>query len=380
MPILDRYIARLYLTNVVALFVILFCFVVTIDVSLNVSRFAKAAEQAASLAAGQEITLTGLDQARGTAAAVIDLWWPRLLQLYNFLLGTVLVVSAGFTCTQLVRNREVVAMLAAGQSVWRVARPVLGVAVFMTALAAANQELVIPRLAPLLLRDHREAALPAAAAATVPLTSDAQGRLLRAASFDPGANTLTGLRVWERGENAIAERIIAADRATWNGEAWILENGVASTRVPEELGTQRPPLEPVARLESTLDPDELRLRLFKRYQQFLSIGQTREMLSRPELLGPEGVARLERIQYGRISVMLSSLLTLTIALPFFLPRQPKPPVLQALKCAPISIAALVGGVIGSSAAVPGLPPEISAFLPVIVLLPIAAAAATFVRS
>src|SRR5690606_25757487 len=61
LPILARYVARLSLTNVVALFAILFCFVVTVDVALNVSRFAKAAEQAASLAAGQEITLTGLD-------------------------------------------------------------------------------------------------------------------------------------------------------------------------------------------------------------------------------------------------------------------------------------------------------------------------------
>ena len=43
MSILDRYIARQYLINILVLLVILFCFVVAVDVSVNLPRFAKIA-------------------------------------------------------------------------------------------------------------------------------------------------------------------------------------------------------------------------------------------------------------------------------------------------------------------------------------------------
>src|SRR4030095_16197065 len=86
-----------------------------------------------------------------------DIWWPRLLSLFNFLLGMVLVAAMGFTCSQLVRNRELVAVLTAGKSLYRVAMPIVAVALGMTAVQGLNQELVIPRVAPLLLRDQGDA-------------------------------------------------------------------------------------------------------------------------------------------------------------------------------------------------------------------------------
>ena len=39
MKILDRYVARQYLTNILSLYVILFAFVVTIDVAMNLDHF-----------------------------------------------------------------------------------------------------------------------------------------------------------------------------------------------------------------------------------------------------------------------------------------------------------------------------------------------------
>ena len=49
MKILDRYIARLYLTNIVTLLVVLACFIVTIDFSLNVDRFVRRAREVAGV-------------------------------------------------------------------------------------------------------------------------------------------------------------------------------------------------------------------------------------------------------------------------------------------------------------------------------------------
>ena len=48
MKILDRYIARQYATNIVSLYVILFAFVVTIDVAMNLDSFWRVAGGKAS--------------------------------------------------------------------------------------------------------------------------------------------------------------------------------------------------------------------------------------------------------------------------------------------------------------------------------------------
>src|SRR5690606_13293541 len=122
MNLIDRYIARQYLTNIAALLVILSCFVVAIDVSLNLPRYWN---QAVEMCRQSPATDTTLRRLILTPLLIMDLWWPRLLALFNFLLGLVLVGAMGFTCTQLVRHRELVAVLTAGQSLFRIARPIL---------------------------------------------------------------------------------------------------------------------------------------------------------------------------------------------------------------------------------------------------------------
>ena len=104
---LDRYIARRYLANCIALFVVLFAFVVGIDVFLNLRRFISAAT-------ALDPDGSGLKIAAATGLAIIDLWGPRLLQLFNYLSGLVIVMAAGFTAASMVRKRELVAALASG--------------------------------------------------------------------------------------------------------------------------------------------------------------------------------------------------------------------------------------------------------------------------
>ena len=93
MKTLDRYIAKLYLTNVIALLVILACFVVTIDFALNVDRFVGRAQEIA-VEQGQEPS--SLRTGVVTVLLVADLWWPRLLQLFSFVLGLILGGVAQF--------------------------------------------------------------------------------------------------------------------------------------------------------------------------------------------------------------------------------------------------------------------------------------------
>jgi len=378
--LLDRYIARQYLVNVIALIVILFSFVVTIDAALQFDRLMRVAD-AFLRASSSDPEPSGVRRFLVTVFLIADLWWPRLLQLFNYTLGLVMVGGMGFTFSQLVRGRELVAVLASGQPLRRVARPVLMVSLGLTGLQILNQELVIPRIAPLLTRDHGEAGKRALTAARVNLSPDSQNRLWCAASFDPEARTLRDVTIWERDRSGLAERVITAPAAAWRAGGWDLTGGLAEgRRAPEQMEAGKlPPPEPVLRVETDLDPAALTMRRYESFRQSLSWTQLAHLLSRDDL-SPQRREPLQRIAWGRVSIMASNLLGLAIAMPFFLRREPCSMVLQSLKAAPVAITALMGGVLGASAMIPGVPVPLGVFLPVLVLAPIAVASATSIKT
>jgi lipopolysaccharide export system permease protein len=367
MNTLDRYIARQYLFNVFALLVILFSFVMVIDVSLNMDRFLRLADQLGVQDAGEAPGT--IRRWIVTILLIFDLWWPKLLQLYNFLIGMVLVGAMGFTFSQMTKHREFVAMMAAGVGLHRVVRPVIIIAASFTALQLINMELVIPKIAPLLVRDHGDAGSRQLGAASVPLTLDGSGRLFRAASFDADTETLTGVYILERDDQGKASRAITAKSATYNNGGWDLNTGLVQNRGTATI--EQPT--PIARIESSLDPNELRMNRYESYSQALSFSQVSAMLNRDTLTDPAKRARYTRIKWGRFAVMISSLLALIIAMPFYITREPKNMVIQSIKCAPVAIIALIGGVLGASASIPGVPPGLGVFIPVMLLSVIAVA-------
>lgn len=390
MSTLDRYIARQYAINVVALLVLLFCFVVTIDVALNIDRFVSNAENMARAAApgadGQKPEPSSLRTAVITVFLVVDLWWPRLLQLFNFMLGLVLAGAMGFTVTQLVRHRELVGMLAGGISLRRVARPIIVVAVLATGLQVLNQELVLPRIAPLLSRDPGDAGKREWSAFEVKLPEDGQGRLYFARHFDPERGEATNLHIWERDKEGRAVRRISADRAVWRDGAWRLENprevplDIAATASPQtsaDAAAERP--SSVTAIETDMDPTTLLVKRYAGFSQSLSWRQIGQMVHSP-LTDEQMRDRLERVRWGRVSLMISNVLALVITLPFFLMREPRNMVLQSVKCAPVGIIAMMGAVLGSALTLPGLPPALGVFLPVMVLVPIAIAVVAYIKT
>jgi lipopolysaccharide export system permease protein len=381
MSILDRYIARTFLTNVAALLLILFSFIMAVDLSWNFNAFRSAGS---AMAAAGEARPGLLRVALVTLLLVFDFWWPKLLNLYNVTIGLVLVGAMGFTLASMSRHREITAILAGGRSLYHVARPIVLVGLLAVALQGLNQELVIPRIAPLILRGHDSLGQRSLGVARVPLAADSAGRVMYAERFDPDRGMLEGLTVLERDARGLTVRRITAAAARWNGTAWDLEDGRAQTR-----GDLRPhAVEPIARLVTDLDPTALTLRRFAKFRHSLSWGQISRLIDRPEVLGdatPEGVRRqieqLERVRWSRIAIMLCTLLTLLITLPLFLRREPTSMIVQSVKCAPIALVGLIGSVIAATAlGIPGLPPQLSAFVPVLVLLPVAIAALTGIRT
>lgn len=383
MTILDRSIARHFLFNVLMLFVILSCFVVTIDVSVNARRYVSLAHELAE-EAGKDPT--ALRTTLVTVFLVADLWWPRLIQLLTFLLGLVMAGAMGFTCTQMARHRELVAILASGMPLQRVARPVLLAAFALCTVQLAIQELVLPRIAPLLQRDHGDAGRRTLQETYVPLTSDGAGNVFMATRFEASRETLTSLVVWMRSGTGIASERITADLAVWREGGWDLENGQAEARSLMADENRAPSIRRVDRIETDLSPTAIKIRRYAGYSQCLSWRQLTELERAIDEGDGNGadtskqLDRLARLKWGRLSSILTNLLALSITLPFFLTREPRNMVIQSLKCAPVAILSLVGGILGAAATIPGIPPEMSVFVPALILLPISIATVSSVKT
>jgi lipopolysaccharide export LptBFGC system permease protein LptF len=381
---LDRYIARLYLFNVLALVAVLFSFVVAVDVSLNIDKYIEGVNK--------------MDPSAGfirrgvlIAWGVIDIWWPKLLQLFNYLVGLVLVAAMGFTFTQLARHRELVAVLAGGISLHRVARPILIVAVGVMCLRWVNSEVILsnPVVAPLLTRDPSDIGKRSWSEFRVNLVPDAQNRVFLAEKFDPTAGEMENLTIFERDKPGDAEggaatgghvqRAIRAVKARWDGHAWVLTSPKVQPMQLSQGGTATGDELPPApdKITTDLSPEALKLKRFEAFSQSLSWGQISELLrtSRPEVR-----EKLQRIRWSRVSQTISSLLVLIIAMPFFLTREPKNMVVQSLKCAPIGIVSMMGGILLSTVAWPGLPPGFGVFVPVLILIPLAIGFVAWMRT
>lgn len=373
MNILDRYIARQFILNVLLLFLILFCLIVAIDASFNVDRFWRISGTRLQ-EAGK--TASTARQALMAAWLVLDLWGPRLLLLFNFLLGIVMVGAVGFTCAQMARHREFVAVMAGGISLTHLTRPVFLVAISLIAIQILNQELVLPRFAHLLTREHRDAGRHELGLQGRLLVPDGLGRVFYIQAFDADQGQITGVSILERDQQRRGMRRIDADSGHWDGSGWVL----SGVRVVELEGTGAVVNEGAARIETDLGPTSLRIRRYSRYARNLSTAEIARMLEGNPSMEPRVRDQLQQVRFGRFSSMIVNLLALAIALPFYLTRDPPNPVLQSLRCAPIAGLALIGGVLGVVTRIPGVPPGISVFVPVIVLAPIAAVMLTSIRT
>ncbi|MFG0258020.1 MAG: LptF/LptG family permease [Phycisphaerales bacterium JB043] len=369
MRILDRYIAKYYAINVVLLCVTLAAFVVGVDIFLNLKVFVRAAKEIAGADA------SGIRLALQTCLNVIDLWGPRLLQLYSYIIGLVCVAAMGFTLASLVRRREIVASLAGGVSLHRLILPFLLVTVAFQVVALANQELVLPRIAHLLPRSAGDTFKRSIESFPVHLYRDGQQRKFYAASFDPSTQRMEQVDIFERNDDKTLARRIHADAAQWDEhtKSWVLENAVI-----ESADSSQPTR--IDRIQTDLEPTAILVKHLQGYAANLSWRQATQMLSSGVQIDEAMRRKVVRNMYAKPALASTNLLAFLIAISFFLTRQPVSMVAQSIKCAPVAIGAMLGGALSAAAPPPGFPVQFGVFVPAMVLLPIAAAFLINLRS
>ncbi|MCH2135470.1 MAG: LptF/LptG family permease [Phycisphaerales bacterium] len=350
------------LVNFALLFSCLYLFATTIDLVLNLDEFTTIARRQL----GEDSSW--LARLWRTIVVAADYELPQVFQFYGFLHGLVAIAAVGFTCVQMARSREFVAIAAAGVSLRRLLWPVVALAGVLGGVQVLNQEVFMPKVSGLLLRAHGQAGDRAIAAFRVPFTDDGTGTLLQAAAFDPGSDTLQQPAFLHRDEAGRTLKRVWASQAQWDEirEGWVLTDGLSVSTDPaaDALGI---------RDEATFEPSTLgpRRLIIQRRSDYAG------MMSTPTLLGlvadatTEDDSSLRRALGSRIALPLVNLLCVLIAAPFFIDRLPGEMLLRTMLCCGLVLPLYMLGVGLQMVPLPPLGPLAGVLAPLVLLTPIA---------
>ena len=379
MLLIDRYIIRQFTVNFLILLFVLMSLFVLIDLMFDLDEFVAAARWR-------------LEQnqvpARRRGAFVMALLWtimdyhgPTLVLVYVFLAGLLVVAAMGFTFNGLVRNRELMAVVTSGVSMYRVAEPLLVVGIALSFLALPIQEFVIPELAHKLARSKRHLKRGPITRYPIRYQPDGQGNLFCAEQYDAEGKVLTGLTVRQVDKEGRLIRRISADEAVWDPHlgGWRLAQGHATglaDSTTDIVAVDHSLDESIEFFATDLSPQVLMARRASIYPRLLSLSGLHRLASNSNV----DRRQIRQIMHSRFSLLVINALILVMAMPFFLLREPANLLRQAIKAAAVCMAAFFLGVVVMQLGTAYLNPVASAWLPVVLYLPISAALLQTIRT
>jgi lipopolysaccharide export system permease protein len=139
MKIIDRYLLRQFIHVFVICFISLTGLYVVLDAFSHLDNFMQFSKQQGSL-----------------LGVLADYYFYKSIQFFERLSGVISLIAAMFTVAWIQRHNELTALMAAGISRVRVVKPVIVACITLALLTAAGRELIIPRLRQQLSRDSRD--------------------------------------------------------------------------------------------------------------------------------------------------------------------------------------------------------------------------------
>lgn len=360
MKTLDRYLIGSFLINyLLSLFVLISLYVV-LDLFVNLDRF----------------TEKGYPAVR-VLANIADYYFFNLPLYFSQLSGVISAFAACATVARLQRQNEITAILSSGTSLYRVAAPVLAVALATNVLLVLNYEIVLPGIAPKLARTRND--VEGERVYSVWFVRDGESRLLSAQQFSPKLQAIRNFIVQELSTDPATRgqltAVVKADKARWDSEIgqWrLIPHGVRIPAISDEgngpFGQAVMERERLDVYPCSLTPEELRLRQNAQWLGFLSTRQLNLLAQRGDVR-PE---RIAQVKNARFTQPIGNMILLIIGLSFFLHRLPDSVLSQGAKalgaCTVVFLITMAGQqMIGMLDVNPALP----AWLPIFIFGPVA---------
>ena len=311
--------------------------------------------------------------------------------------GMITVVAASFSFGRMVRSNELVAVMASGVSLKRIIFPIVFLALLLTGVLAVDQELIIPRLADKLVRSHDD--IPGQETYDVRFITDGRGSLINSQRFDVETSTLykptillrnmVKSSIWE-----VAARIDAG-KAVYNDQThqWDLfsrdpndpnsANWSVFTDDPnegrwfpygllfEKNSSEKP--RKIASYSSDITARDIPVMRKSEHKTLLGLQQLTALAAQGTQV--RDLAQLYSQKHFRITDPIINLVMLMISLPLLVCRDPK-----AMKSAITISFAITGAcfittfvckILATEVVFDKVMPELWAWLPVFIFLPVA---------
>jgi len=353
MKIIDRYIAKNFITGYIISFSVLIGLRIFIDLFINIDEFTE-------------------HEGLSFISVIWNIFSYYLVHTclyFKDFAGMITVVAATFSIGRLVRSGELVAVMASGVSLKRIIVPIVIMALILTGILFIDQEFIIPPLGPQLVRSHDD--LAGEETYDVDFIADANGALICAFQYDVATETLvnptilTRVRVPDTLRWSVTGKI-SAEKAVYDrqNKRWNLiggtytEKAIAKAPVPMEYFT------------TDILPADIPVRQRAQHHTLLSSSQISQLIKSGTKI--KDVAQLLSQKQFRITDLIINLVMLLVALPILVCRDPR-----TMKSA-IAMSFTITGmcfiatfVCKMMSAESSMMPEFWAWLPVFIFAPIA---------
>ncbi len=314
MTIVDRYVARTFLGGYLILIAVGMGMYVLFDLLVNLDEFTKNP----ALSPGQVFS------------NMFDYYTGNLPLYFSQLGGPMMTIAAAFTLAVMLKNNELTALIASGMPLQRLVAPLGVCAVLLVGLWIANQELLLPRVAHLIVRKRDYGA--AEKAIGVSCARDDNNSIITALRMYPSEQRLykvfiiEPVRQVEQASGQIVERpgnLIVADSARYDPQrqVWKLDRGSRIRAGDAGQGGLQASIvyEPVESYPLNLTPDQLVVRQKSEWATLLSVDQMTELINAGRLPNKPAIVMARHV---RLTQPLLQLVLIALVVPFFLVREP----------------------------------------------------------
>jgi LPS export ABC transporter permease LptG len=240
----------------------------------------------------------------------------QIFQVLNWTLPISVLVSTLVTFGILAKNNEITAIKSGGVSLYRVALPIIAVAMIMSVFAYFILDFVLP------YSNRRVDELKRKIEGKPQISATSQQKLwflgkgdyvINFLSYNKNAKELSQVQVFELAPaNFRLTRRIYAQRARWNGQAWEFSNGWIRSFLPDGTSSYTPITRPLA-LQYRETPEDFAAEALPPDQ--MTFGQLRTYIDTIRKSGYSAEELTVRL-YGKTSWPFITLVMALIALPF----------------------------------------------------------------